>query len=77
MQTFLLLVAVDNDIALGRNLLVRQLVSLLFLVLVADFVVFQIDGGIRGVIQLYPRVGELLDVIHDAFYVRLHQLVDY
>ena len=54
MQAFLLLVAVDEHVAAGGNLPVGQLVGLLDLVLVADFVVFQVDGGIRGVVQFDP-----------------------
>ena len=76
-QALLLLVAVDEDVAAGGNLHAGQLVGLLHLVLVADFVVLQVDGGIRRVVQFHPGVGKLLDVVHDALDVRLHQFVDF
>ena len=76
-QALLFLVTVDEDIALGRYFLVGQLPGLSNLVLAADFVVFQVNGGICGVVEFHPRVGKLFHVVHDALYVRLHQFVDY
>ena len=73
---FSFLVAVDNCISLCSNGLVGQLPSFLFLVLVADLVVFEVDSLIATVVQFYPRVGKLFDVIHDALDIRLHDFVD-
>ena len=35
----------------------------------------QIDGSGARIVQFHPRVGKLVEVVHDAVHVRLHQLV--
>ena len=55
---------------------VGQLPCLADLLLCSNLVVFQGDVLRGRVIQFDPRVGEVVDVVHDTVNVRLHQLVD-
>ena len=66
---FSLLIAVDNHIFLGLNSHVGQLPCLFYLVFGADLVVLEINRLITGVVQLNPRIGEFMDVVHNTFYI--------
>ena len=36
----------------------------------------QVDTGRTRVIKLYPRIGEIVQVVHDTVHIRLHQFVN-
>ena len=75
LQTFL--VAIDDDIAFGGYGLVGPLLGFFHVVLVANLVVFEVDGLIAGVVQFNPGVRKFMDVVQNAFDIRLHDFVDF
>ena len=76
MQLLRLFIATDNDKLPGLQRLQRQLPSSIDIVCQAQLVTSQINGRRPTIVQLYPRIGKIVQVVHDTVDVRLHQFID-
>ena len=70
------LVTIDHGILASLQDLHRQLPGRVDIVCQTQPVTSQVDGRRAAVIQFYPRVGEVVQIVHDTIDVRLHQFVD-
>ena len=66
MKACLLLVAIDNDVGTRLDGLAGQCPGFFRVILVGDGIGIEIYGCCTAVVELYPLVGEFIDVIHDA-----------
>ena len=76
MQPGTLFITINKDVLLGLHRTAGQLPGLVGIVGDAQFVLVQVHCRGTCIVQFYPRVGELVDIIHHAVDVRLHDFVD-
>ena len=76
MKPSTLFITINKDVLLGLHRTVGQLPGLAGLVADAQFVLIEIHCRGTCIIQFHPRIGKLVDIIHHAVNVRLHQFID-